>query len=703
MSISYNYFLPTNIYGTLRVTDLSFGGYTAVNANIYCQRNINCDGQMQCGQFHALGTAYFDQVPTCITNATTATQLTNYQTVQDLIASGGGITIQEAIDGVHSSTGAFTVNQNIWNTITIRAVGGSTSSTILQHSDTIGTFIFSNTTPTGHYRFNLNTAGVASTVLEMDSTLFKVRAGVAELNLTTVNALTCQNNATFNGSYPTTTLGANSGLNNAEFCTVGYAKSIGGTSILGLNNTFTGTNTFSIPIISSGASLSSNTIPASSLVNNSLSNSQIATGFQLVSTNSQTFSGVKTFSDIPILPTGYNFLTDSTQSILGEKQFNSNIPTTTLTPSTSTQFSTVGYTTSAISSASLLPLNNTWTGTNAFNTSIPTTTLTPSTSTQFATVGYTTSAISSASLLPLNNTWTGTNAFNTSIPTTTLTPSTSTQFSTVGYTTSAISSASLLPLNNTWTGTNAFNTSIPTTTLTPSTSTEFSTVAYTTLAISSASLLPLNNIWTGTNRYDNTVTFKNALSVPDQTAQVSFNTNLNILGTTIGNFVNWNQNGLSDSVSAGFDIFNQLNYDLYPFSTTSNITARIGTISNPFKEVILNGNVKISPQGQIAQPVGTVYSTGVTTTFTTLPPVILFDPKVGMSFVLPVPGTSTAGQTFIIRKVNAGSTVSFTVPGNLPVWVPLNASISSGLTALSISTIWQFTILSTLNAYITIA
>ena len=658
MSISYNYFLPTNIYGTLRVTDLSFGGYTAVNANIYCQRNINCDGQMQCGQFHALGTAYFDQVPTCITNATTATQLTNYQTVQDLIASGGGITIQEAIDGVHSSTGAFTVNQNIWNTITIRAVGGSTSSTILQHSDTIGTFIFSNTTPTGHYRFNLNTAGVASTVLEMDSTLFKVRAGVAELNLTTVNALTCQNNATFNGSYPTTTLGANSGLNNAEFCTVGYAKSIGGTAILGLNNTFTGTNTFSIPIISSGASLSSNTIPASSLVNNSLSNSQIATGFQLVSTNSQTFSGVKTFSDIPILPTGYNFLTDSTQSILGEKQFNSNIPTTTLTPSTSTQFSTVGYTTSAISSASLLPLNNTWTGTNAFNTSIPTTTLTPSTSTQFATVGYTTSAISSASLLPLNNTWTGTNAFNTSIPTTTLTPSTST---------------------------------------------EFSTVAYTTLAISSASLLPLNNIWTGTNRYDNTVTFKNALSVPDQTAQVSFNTNLNILGTTIGNFVNWNQNGLSDSVSAGFDIFNQLNYDLYPFSTTSNITARIGTISNPFKEVILNGNVKISPQGQIAQPVGTVYSTGVTTTFTTLPPVILFDPKVGMSFVLPVPGTSTAGQTFIIRKVNAGSTVSFTVPGNLPVWVPLNASISSGLTALSISTIWQFTILSTLNAYITIA
>ena len=733
MSISYNYFLPTNIYGTLRVTDLSFGGYTAVNANIYCQRNINCDGQMQCGQFHSLGTAYFDQVPTCITNATTATQLTNYQTVQDLIASGGGITLQEAIDGVHASSQQFTVNQNIWNTITIRAVGGSTSSTILQHSDTIGTFIFSNTTPTGHYRFNLNTAGVASTVLEMDSTLFKVRAGVAELNLTTVNALTCQNNATFNGSYPTTTLGANSGLNNAEFATVGYAKSIGGTSILGLNNTFTGTNTFSIPIISSGASLSSNTIPASSLVNNSLSNSQIATGFQLVSTNAQTFSGVKTFADVPILPTGYQFLTNTTQSISGEKQFNSVLPTTSLTPTTSTQLVSKSYV-DANSGSALLSSNNTFTATNTFSipiissgaslssNTIPASSLVNNSlsNSQIAT-GFqlvstnsqTFSGVKTFSDVPILPTGynfltdstqsiSGEKQFNSVLPTTTLSPTSSTQLVPKAYV-DANSGTALLSSSNAWLNSNTFNVSIPTTTLTPSTSTQFSTVAYTTSAISSASLLPLNNIWTGTNRYDNAVTFKNALSVPDQTTQVSFNTNLNILGTTIGNFVNWNQNGLSDSVSAGFDIFNQLNYDLYPFSTTSNITARIGTTANPFKEVILNGNVKISPGGNISQPNGTIYSTGVTTTFTTLPPYILFDPKVGMGFILPVPGTATTGQTCVIRKVNAGSTVSFTVPGNLPVFTPKNSAISAGLTALSISTVWQITLLSTLNAYIEIA
>ena len=298
MSISYNYFLPTNIYGTLRVTDLSFVGYTAVNANIYCQRNINSDGQMQCGSFKSLGASSFDQVPTCIVDATTATQLTNLQTVQALITSSGGVTLQQAIDGVHASSQQFTVPQNIWNTLTFRTAGGSTSSTVLTHADLNGYFILSNTASTGSFRFNLNTANVQSTVLEMSGTSCILRSGTVQLNLTTVNSLTCSNNATFNGAYPTTTLGSNSGLNNNEFATVGYAKSIGGTSILGLNNTFTGTNTFQIPIISSGASITSNTIPALSIVNNSINNSQIATGFQLVTTNGQTFSGIKTFSSL---------------------------------------------------------------------------------------------------------------------------------------------------------------------------------------------------------------------------------------------------------------------------------------------------------------------------------------------------------------------------------------------------------------------
>ena len=93
--------------------------------------------------------------------------------------------------------------------------------------------------------------------------------------------------------------------------------------------------------------------------------------------------------------------------------FNFFHPTTTLGNNLSTnttQYATVGYVNGSIPT-SLLGLNNTWTGTNAFNTSIPTTTLTPSTSTEFATVGYVSSAITSASILPLNNTFTGLNTF----------------------------------------------------------------------------------------------------------------------------------------------------------------------------------------------------------------------------------------------------------------------------------------------------
>ncbi len=77
--------------------------------------------------------------------------------------------------------------------------------------------------------------------------------------------------------------------------------------------------------------------------------------------------------------------------------------------------------------------NNTWTGTNVLNSSLPTSTLTPSTSTQlirkaYADASYT--AIGGTILSAVqsnNNTWTGTNVLNTSLPTSTLTPSTSTQ------------------------------------------------------------------------------------------------------------------------------------------------------------------------------------------------------------------------------------------------------------------------------------
>lgn len=830
MSISYNYFLPTNIYGTLRVTDLGFPGYTAVNANIYCQRNINSDGQMQCGSFKSLGASVFDQVPTCITNATTATQLTNYQTVQGLITASGGITLQQAIDGVHASSQQFTVPQNIWNTLTFRTAGGSASTTVLQHADSIGYFILTNTSSTGHYRFNLNTAGVQSTVLEMDSTTAILRSGTVQLNLTTVNALTCSNNATFNGAYPTTTLGLNSGSNNNEFATVGYAKSIGGTSILGLNNIFTGTNTFNIPIISSGASLASNSINSASIVNNSITNTQIATGFQLVNTSSQTFSGIKTLSSLlnstgiadtvsistPIMNAGYFVATSTTGTsslygtfVNGQLTANS-LNTTLITDSSATLpvavtfplgsiplftgttgdsragfligwnglsgsngetdftnlnqggnqggflFNNIPVGGSLQKLASLLPLNagglrlypycgnlrvddNT---NGAFSTNIrqdgalsiiSSAGINTSLFLQCGNgIGDTTNVfqVSTGGITPLVNlNPTSTTTFNASHPTSTLPlPTLSNQYATVGYVTSAISTASLIPLNNIWTGLNTYTQRIQMTIKTSTSTTCIGTNAGASLGTLASNT---NSTYYGFNAGVFSVnpqseTIIGAASGPIVTGSFSNNTVVGansvfngsgntILGATSGNtstttvYNNSTTIGIGVLMTASNQITIGRNTETVLIPGATNINGTLTTtgttnINNTTMTgtTIVNNDLQVN--GNITRATGGFLIGAVQTTFTTIPPYIIFIPVVGMSFVLPAPSAANAGQMFVIRRFGTGvgnPTIIFTCVGNLAVWVPLNSNATN--TSLAISTIWQFTIISAQNLYITIA
>jgi hypothetical protein len=353
MSISYNYFFPTSIYGTLRVLDLGFPGFTAVNANIYCQRNINCDGQLQCGQFHSLGTSYFDQVPTCITNATTSTQLTNLATVQALLSSAG-ITLQQAIDAVHTSILPFTAIQTINNNLIITNATTTTSRTTISQNASTGQCIFTNQgNVTGAYLFIGYNGATAINLLSISSTLCSITSTQINLNAINANSFACVTTATFNGNYPTTTLGNNSGVNNNEFATVGYAKSIGGTAILGLNNIFTGTNTFNIPIVSSGASLTANTIPALSIVNSSINQTQIATGFLLISTLAQNITGIKTFLS-PIVSSGASLTANTIPalSLVNNSLTNSQVATGFQLVSTSAQtFSGIKTFSSAIVSS----------------------------------------------------------------------------------------------------------------------------------------------------------------------------------------------------------------------------------------------------------------------------------------------------------------------------------------------------------------
>ncbi|NDB59969.1 hypothetical protein EB001_16200, partial [bacterium] len=258
-----------------------------------------CDGQLQCGQFHALGTAYFDQVPTCITNATTATQLTNYQTVQGLIAASGGVTLAQAIDGVHTSILPFTAQQTINNNLIITNPTVTTSKTTISENSTTGQCIFTNQgNSAGAFLFVGYNGATPVNLFSINSTACSITSTSINLNTVNLTALACSGTATFNSSFPTTTLGANTGLNNNEFANVAYVKSMSGSAILSLNNTWTGINTFQQPIVSSGASLTANTIPAASIVNNSITNLQIATGFQLVTTGTQSYSGAKTFTNL---------------------------------------------------------------------------------------------------------------------------------------------------------------------------------------------------------------------------------------------------------------------------------------------------------------------------------------------------------------------------------------------------------------------
>ena len=76
--------------------------------------------------------------------------------------------------------------------------------------------------------------------------------------------------------------------------------------------------------------------------------------------------------------------------------FNLYHPTTTLgnnVLTNTTQYATVGYVNST-NGASILPSNNTWTGQNSFNSTLPTSTLTPTTSTQLTPKSYVDRAIS---------------------------------------------------------------------------------------------------------------------------------------------------------------------------------------------------------------------------------------------------------------------------------------------------------------------
>ena len=116
--------------------------------------------------------------------------------------------------------------------------------------------------------------------------------------------------------------------------------------------------------------------------------------------------------------------------------------------SNNTRVATTAFVNTALTN--LLSATNAWLGINSFNTNLPTSTIVPTTSTQLVNKNYVDTAISGVSAVSLSgtNAWTGTNSFNTNLPTSTLTPSNGSHLTTKGYVDSAIS-ASTTPSSTT--------------------------------------------------------------------------------------------------------------------------------------------------------------------------------------------------------------------------------------------------------------
>jgi len=324
--------------------------------------------------------------------------------------------------------------------------------------------------------------------------------------------------------------------------------------------------------------------------------------------------------------------------------------------------------------------------TTTFNVSHPTTTLGNNLSTnttQYATVGYV-NANSGASILSTNNTWSGTNGFTQRL----IQVGNATQYINFGCGIGNIAnivigdSSSLSTISAT--GANICISA-------PATSSMYNTTGSGNICLGglSATLLTSGNgntflgggcgqtITTGSN---NTVIGSSAWS----TGTANFS-NCTVLGTNAPEPVANNSIVIGSSsetiyVAGASQLNNSL---LYGTTVCSSSVLQINNQTKRFESV---------------------YTTGVANTLTNpLPFMILFTPIAGMSFTLPIPSSTNAGQTFIIRRAatGGGQSIAFGVTGGGAVWLPVNSG--SAVASFVVSVTWQFTFFSNGTNYICVA
>jgi len=372
--------------------------------------------------------------------------------------------------------------------------------------------------------------------------------------------------------------------------------SLGTIPTLSGTQTWTGVNTFTQAPVMSGASILPGTVATTAIP-----------GTAMTLSGAQTVLGVNTFNtkqvfsnsiQIPLgAATGLVLVSDAsgnatwtaagagdvTQAganvFTGTNTFNTNLPTSTKTPTTATQLITKAYgdgTYATISGNATLAGNNDFTGANTFNVGLPTSTVTPTTATQLITKSYgdgTYATISGSVTLSGTNIFTGINTFNTNLPTSTLTPTTATQLITKTYgdtTYATIAGAALLAGANVFTSTNTFNTNLPTSTLTPTTATQLITKTYGDTTYGSLTAIQR---WTAVNTFTPQAVFTNSINIP--LGAVSGN----VLTSDASGNATWATPKLITNFTTSSTVFSQqLIPTIYPLSPNVQMAASVQTL-----------------------------------------------------------------------------------------------------------------------------
>jgi hypothetical protein len=261
-------------------------------------------------------------------------------------------------------------------------------------------------------------------------------------------------------------------------------------------------------------------------------------------------------------------------SITGTTSFNSNLPTSTLTPTTSTQLITKSYGDSTYATQSSLSTTNSNVSTNTTNITSLQTLLTGA------------SYNSTYNYLDLANNLHVYGSLQLAGLSTDLSSTIANIYTSIG---------SILSNNNSWTGTNAFNSYLPTSTLTPSSSTQLITKAYADASYTASGGTTLsaiqsnNNTWTGTNTFNNNLSmYLSGSSNTYPTLQISCDGN-GTLASCIINLDTWNGRTLGATQIIAYDNGNYSSDLVFRTSTPGAVNA-----SSERMRIMANGNIGIN-------------------------------------------------------------------------------------------------------------